>query len=201
VLDRQQSFEEAISTLEDALKRYEADAASMRARFLLADSYRRSALALRDEAADVTFAGELQQIRAEARSRLERAATLYRQLIDEFEDRDPTRLTAIEKLYLRHAYLYEADCYFETLDYQAALKLYEDAAGAFQDTTSSLAAYVQIINCDVFLGRPNEAQAALARALILVDAMPQSSYDESLSPEKREDWRRYFQWLGESELF
>ncbi len=201
VLNRRESFEEAISTLEEALNRYDVDAATSRARFLLADSYRRSALALREEAAEVTFAGELLQIRSEAGDRLGRAATLYRQLIDEFENRDPTTLTPIEKLYLRHAYLYEADCYFETLDYQAALKLYEDAAGSFQDTTSSLAAYVQIINCDVFLGRPNEARAALARALILVDAMPQSSFDESLSPEKRADWRRYFQWLGESELF
>ncbi len=201
VLDRRESFEEAISTLEEALNRYDADVASTRARFLLADAYRRSALALRDEAAAVTFAGELQQLRSESKSRLERAAKLYRRLIDEFEGRDPTTLTSIEKLYLRHAYLYEADCYFETLDYQAALNLYEDAAGSFQDTTSSLAAYVQIINCDVFLGRPNEAQAALARALILVDAMPQASFDKSLSPEKREDWRRYFQWLDESELF
>ncbi len=201
VLDRRHSFEEAISTLEESLNRYGKDRASTRARFLLADAYRRSALALREEAAEVTFAGELQQLRSEAKSRLGRAATLYRLLIDEFEDRDPTALTSLEKLYLRHSYLYEADCYFETLDYQAALKLYEDAAGSFQDTTSSLAAYVQIINCDVFLGRPNEAQAALARALILVDAMPQASFDDSLSPEKREDWRRYFQWLDESELF
>jgi len=62
-------------------------------------------------------------------------------------------------------------------------------------------AHVQIINIHVFLGQPREARAALARALVLVDAIPTEAFAASVSPEQRRDWRRYFDWLGQSELF
>ena len=107
----------------------------------------------------------------------------------------------LEGVYLRHSYLYEADCYFEQRDYRTALKLYEEAASAYSDGPSALAAYVQVINCHVFLGEPHEARAALARALVVTEAIPDVAFVQSVAPEGREDWKRYFQWLGESELF
>jgi hypothetical protein len=81
------------------------------------------------------------------------------------------------------------------------LALYEQAAGTYKDTPSALAVYVQIINSHVFLSQPEEARAALARALVLVDAIPEEVFDRGVSPEKRRDWKRYFEWLGESGLF
>ena len=44
-------------------------------------------------------------------------------------------------------------------------------------------------------------RAALARALVLVDAIPNEAFDTLVSPETRKDWKRYFDWLGRSELF
>jgi hypothetical protein len=86
-------------------------------------------------------------------------------------------------------------------DYSTALKLYESAAAAYADTASALAAYVQIINCHVFLGERAEARAALARAMILTDVIPDVALANGVSPEGRDDWKRYFEWLGKSELF
>ena len=97
--------------------------------------------------------------------------------------------------------MYEADCYFETQQYAKALKRYEEAAGTYKHTASSMAAYVQIINSHVFLGAPGEARAALARALVLVDSLPDGAFADSVSPERRADWKRYFEWLGQSGLF
>ena len=111
------------------------------------------------------------------------------------------QLDRLESVYLRHALLYEADCYFETADYDRALKLYEETAGMFKGSPTGLTAYVQIINCHVFLGQPHEARAALARARNLVDALPEAAFAVAVSPETRDDWRRYFEWLDESELF
>ncbi len=201
VLNRRGMSEQGIATLEEALDRYPDDPRVWRARYLLADCYRRSGLALKDEMTQATFGGELEQMRAESTARLRKASELYRELITEYELRDPGGLTRLEQLYLRHAYLYEADCHFETQDYLAALRLYEDAAGTLKDNTAALAAYVQIINSHVFLGQPNEARAALARAKILVGAIPEEAFVQSVSPEGREDWQRYFDWLNESELF
>jgi tetratricopeptide (TPR) repeat protein len=104
-------------------------------------------------------------------------------------------------MYLRHAYLYEADCFFETQDFRRALKLYEEAAGMYKDSCSALAAHVQIINSYVFLGQPEEARAALARAIVLVDTMPDDAFDNPVSREGRRDWKRYFDWLEQAELF
>lgn len=201
VLNRCADFERAIATLEEALERYPDDPRVWRARYLLADSYRKSGLALKAEIADARFPSEIEQMRADSIGRLQAAQALYRRLIAEYQFRNPAGLNRLERVYLRHATLYEADCYFETQDYRRALKLYEEAAGAYRDTSSALAAYVQMINSYVFLGQPEEARAGLARALVLVDAIPDESFDTGVSSETREDWRRYFEWLGESELF
>ncbi|MBU0718044.1 MAG: tetratricopeptide repeat protein [Planctomycetes bacterium] len=201
VLERRGEFERAIATLEEALDRYPDDPRVWPANYLLAESYRRSALSLKEETAGATFAAQVQQIRAEAARRFGRARELYRASVAEYEVRGVDSLTRLETLYYRHAMLHEADCYFETGNYQQALKLYEDAAGALKDSPSCLAVYVQIINSHVFLGQVDEARAALARARILVDAIPAEAFAKSVSPETREDWKRYFGWLGESELF
>jgi hypothetical protein len=71
----------------------------------------------------------------------------------------------------------------------------------YKDSAAAPGAYVQIINCHVFLGETDEARAALARARVLVDALPEQVFDGSISPETRSDWRRYFAWLSSSELF
>ena len=34
-----------------------------------------------------------------------------------------------------------------------------------------------------------------------VDSVPDEAFDSSLATETRQDWRRYFEWLGESGLF
>ena len=201
VLTRRREYERAITSLEEALERYPEDPRVWRARFLLADSYRQSALALRGEVEDAKFEGEIQQIRAESAARLASARGLYRELIMEYELRGPAGLDRLERLYLRHSYLYEADCYFDGQEYRHALKLYEETVGAYKELPTALAAHVQIINCHVFLGEPREARAALARARVLLDSMSAEVFEESVSPETSEDWKNYFGWLAQSELF
>ncbi len=197
---RRGGFENAVATLEEALDRYPDDPRTVRARYLLADAYRQSGLALKAEVDEVHLPGEIEQIRVEATSRFRQAASLFRRLIELYEKTGSGAPDRLDEIYRRHAYLYEADSYFEMQRYGQALKLYEDAAGMFKDQPAGLAAYVQMINCHVFLGQPEEALAALARVSVLVDDMPQLAFDTSASPETRQDWKRYFQWLSESEL-
>jgi tetratricopeptide (TPR) repeat protein len=140
-------------------------------------------------------------MKAESSARLVEASGMYRQLIESYESRDPSSLSAIERMYLRQARLYEADCYFENGDFVSALRLYEEAAGIFRGTATTLAAYVQIVNCHVFLGQLEPARAALARATILVDAVPAEAFASAISSRSRDDWKRYFEWLENSELF
>lgn len=201
VLNRRADYERAIASIEESLERYPDHEAAPRARFLLADSYRQSALSLKRDLADATFDGEYQQILAASSDRFAKARELYHEMVEEFESRGVSTLNRLDSVYYRHSALYEADSYFETRDYRRALKLYEEAAATFKESTSGLAAYVQIINCRVFLGEHLEARTALARALMLTEALPSRVFQDSVLPEQREDWKRYFEWLGESELF
>ncbi len=198
---RRGDYEQAIATLEEALGRYPDDPRRWQATFLLADAYRQSGLALKGEIVQAKFAEEIVQMRHESQRRFDEAQGLYHRIIAEYEDRGPHDLQGREGIYLKHAYLYEADCFFENQNYRRALELYEQAASLYKDSASALAAYVQMINSHVFLGQPQEARVALARARVLVDAIPDAAFAASISPETRADWKRYFDWLGKSDLF
>ncbi len=201
VYGRQSHYEKSISTLEEASDRYPDDPRVWRSRFLLASAYRRSALALRDDFSDSDFGARIERIRTESSDRLKKARLLYRELIREYEARGSGRLDKLERVYLQHSYLYEADCYFEMQNYRTALGLYDNAAGMFKGSPAALSAYVQVINCHVFLGQPREARAALARAQVLASSLRPEVYAADLSPETKDDWKRYFDWLSESTLF
>jgi tetratricopeptide (TPR) repeat protein len=201
ILNRSGAHERAIASLEEALDRYPRDPRKWPARFQLADAYRKSALKLKRETQDARLKGTIERMKAESSARLVEASGMYRQLIESYESRDPSSLSAIERMYLRQARLYEADCYFENGDFVSALRLYEEAAGIFRGTATTLAAYVQIVNCHVFLGQLEPARAALARATILVDAVPAEAFASAISSRSRDDWKRYFEWLENSELF
>ncbi|MHC5109852.1 MAG: tetratricopeptide repeat protein [Planctomycetota bacterium] len=201
VLSRRGAFEEAIGKVEEAIDRYPSDERIWSAKSLLADCYRQSALALKQEVLKATSAAEIEHMHKEAMKRFDRARALYHEVTEEFSLRNPQLLAPLEAVNLRHGYVYEADCLFEMAQYGEARKLYEEVASRHKDTTTALAAYVQIVNCHVFLGQPEEARSALARARMLVDTMPETAFARSVSPEKRQDWSRYFTWLEDAELF
>jgi tetratricopeptide (TPR) repeat protein len=204
--NRKGRYEEAISVFEEWLDRYGTDhghdaGKAIAVRYLLADSYRQSGLALIRELKETSFTGQREQMQADSMSRLKRARELYRSVVPSFRAGREAVRDSVGGLYLKYSQLYEADCFFEMREYEQALKLYEEVAGVYQDSPTALAAYVQIINCHVFLGQPAEARAALARAEILTDRIADYAFDRALSPETREDWRRYFKWLADAELF
>jgi len=201
VIERRGRYEYAVATLQEAIDRYPEDPRVWRARFLLADSYRQSATALKQDALTADDPTNADRMRGQADDRFAQARNTYRELIDEYELRRSSDLNDLERVYLRHAYLYEADCYFEARMYREALERYDRAAALLRGTPSALAAYVQIINCHVFLGETDEARAALARAEVLADRMKPEAFAESVSPETMSDWKEYFRWLERTNLF
>jgi len=200
VLIRREALEEAIGRLEEALTRYPNDPRALRARSRLADAYRHSALALKQKVGQATSAPEIEQLRKEILHRFHAARGLYRAVIDELAAQNPARLTPMEAYLLRFAHANEADCYFEAGEFREAAQRYAEITALFDHTLTALSAYVQMINCHVFLGEPEQARAALARARMVVDAMPPETFVESLSSETRDDWKRYFEWIEQSDL-
>ncbi|UCG16756.1 MAG: tetratricopeptide repeat protein [Phycisphaerales bacterium] len=200
LLNREGRYEEAISTLEEALRRYADDERAVRGLYLLADSYRLSALALKEDLKDARLLGERENMRKELQRRLLRASELFGELIGRYEAQDESQLSERNSLYLRHARLYQGDCLFELQQYGEALKIFERAAWIYKDSPSSLAAYVQIINCYVFLGQHEEGKAALRRAQYLVKTLPDTAFESAIVAESRAEWKQYFGWIETSGL-
>jgi tetratricopeptide (TPR) repeat protein len=198
LFSRQERHEQAISTLDEILKRYPEDPRRIRALFLLAHAQFKSALAIKAELLEPEFAGESKRLDIERRNRLRRGAELFGEVIADLERRDPQTRAALEQVYLQDARLYEAACLYELDRYQAALERYERAAWLYKDSPAALGAYVQVINCDLALGRREEAQTALRRARYLVDSIPDERFAEAGQFESRDEWRRYFDWVEES---
>jgi len=198
---RQGRFEEAIPRFREALERYPGDARVARAEFLLADAYRQSALALREDLKKAEFVGERRRLEAEHRTRLQEAAELFGQLVRRFEDRDEASLGELERLFLRYGRLYEADCWFEMGRHGEALKRYERAAWVYRDTPSALAAYMQIINCHVYRGEAEQARAALRRARRLLRTVPDEQFRDVALNGSRAEWEQYFNWIDQTNLF
>ncbi len=198
---RQGMFEEAIPLLDEAMHRYADDPRIVKAEFQLADAYRQSGRALRADLTKAELVGERRRLEAEHVERLQEAMALFGQLVHRFEDRAETELDPLERLFLRYGRLYEADCLFDLRRYGPALKKYERAAWIYRDSTSALAAYVQIINCHVYLGQPTEAQAALRRARHLLDTLPDTRFADAALTGARTDWEQYFNWVEQADLF
>ncbi|HEY3242304.1 MAG TPA: tetratricopeptide repeat protein [Phycisphaerae bacterium] len=217
LLARQEEYERAVPVLEEALQRYPEDQRRVRAEFLLGDCYRQSGLALKRELSDrppvpatenatpgapaLPMLGEREQMRAEQSRRLTRAAEIFGSLVAQLEETEEDKLSEPYRQILRHARFYQADCLYETQRYAEALSFYERVAWIYRELPAALTAYVQIINCCIGLGQPQEARAALRRAQYLVRTIPPERFESDVSPETREDWERFFAWVESSGLF
>ena len=193
---RQGRYEEAIPVLEEVLSQHPDDTRAAWATFLIADAFRKSAMAIKEELLKPEFVGESKRMRADFASRMDEAARRFRELIERLKV-DEERLAGLDALYLRDARLYEAACLFELKRYREALALYERAAWIYKDSPAALGAYVQVINCYIFLGRDEDAETSLRRAQYLVETIDEALFQADGKFESRADWRRYFDWVSE----
>jgi tetratricopeptide (TPR) repeat protein len=222
---RTERFEEAVTRLSELTKRYADDKRTPQLLFLMADSYRKSAVLLRKamlakaaeagapqlaastqpasakdaEAALARAAVEKAEGEAAIRDRLTRASDLYDQLIDKFKGAEPQ--AELDKLYCKLSHFYRADCFYDLADYTSAIKLYDAAALRYQDDPSALAAYVQIVNSYFALGKLDDARTANERAKWLLRKMPPNAFDDGGLEMSKEYWEQWLKWTNEAGMF
>ncbi|MCB9851331.1 MAG: tetratricopeptide repeat protein [Phycisphaerales bacterium] len=195
---RQGRHEKAVAVADEILQRYPDDERNARARFLLAHGLYQSAMAIKKDLLSPEFAGESKRLDAERRERLDRSADVFHKLVERLSEKGESKLDALEALYLQDARLYEAACQYELGRYREALALYERAAWLYKESPAALGAYVQVINCDLTLGRREEAETALRRAQFLVNTIDEAQFKEAGQFESRDQWRKYFDWVSET---
>jgi TolA-binding protein len=134
------------------------------------------------------------------KDRLNKAGELYARVIDRFKQAPPQAES--DKLYYKLAHFYRADCLYDLGDYRDAIKLYDAAALRYQEDPSVLAAYVQIINSWMKLGKPDEARAANERAKWLLRQMPANVFQEGGGVEMNKlYWEQWLKWSNDAGVF
>jgi len=199
--------EQAVARLEEFATRYPDDARVTQVRFMMADSYRQSAkqigdrLIAMDEKGDEVGAlpaDRLELVMAR-RERLRKSRTGFDTVVESW--RSAGSLSDLESLYLKLAHFYRADSLFDLGEYAEAIKIYDTAAFRYQNDPSALAAYVQIVNSYVALGRPDEARTANERARVLLRRIPPEAFGENTYNIPREFWDQWLTFAGESRLW
>jgi tetratricopeptide (TPR) repeat protein len=203
---RTDRFEEAVARLEEFTQRYPTDTRIGQLLFIMADSYRKSALALDHQpgpaAADALGnppTPDLVEVAAARRDRLTKAKGFYDRVVDTFHAKVPAN--DIDKLYLKLAYFYRADCLYDMGQYQDSIKLYDSAAFRYQDDPAALAAYVQIVNAYCALGKIDEAKTANERAKWILRRMPADAFKDGAFPMPKEYWAAWLQWTSNAGMW
>jgi tetratricopeptide (TPR) repeat protein len=216
-------YEEAVARAQELTDRYPADEGKPQMIFLMADSYRKSAELLDVKLASaqtassttspltasssgVTTEGsasgaslDVAEVMSAKRDRLAKSRALYDQVIDLYRAAPPS--TDLDKLYQKMAYFYRADDMYDLGSYDEAIKLYDAAAFSYQNDPSSVAAYVQIVNSYIALGKPDEAKAANNRAKWMLQHMPAEAFQDDSFTMPKKYWDQWLQWTSQSGMW
>ncbi|UCG33045.1 MAG: tetratricopeptide repeat protein [Phycisphaerales bacterium] len=194
-------YEKAISMLEERLTRYPNDPRASVTRFVLADSYRLSALALRGDAESPDAGPARLRLLSEHKRRLRRAHDLFAQAAAEFEKERTDLSEKAREEYLHLSLSYQADCLFDLGLYGQALPLYEEISWRRHHSPTALSAYIQIVSCYQRMGQMNEAVTALKRAKQLVGRIPEDRFEQTTGGMTRREWELFLARVEDSPLF
>jgi tetratricopeptide (TPR) repeat protein len=185
-------YEEAVVRLNEMSQRYPHDPRLPQIVFLTADSYRKSA-PLNDFKPAVASMDQ-SDLRVVRRERLGKAKKLYDRLCDMFKETTPS--ADLDKLYLKLAYFYRADCLYDLQSYDEAIAAYDAAAMRYQDDSAALSAYVQIVNAYCEEGRFLEAKRANERAKTLLARMPSEAFNDGAFSMPKAYWQKWLSWTS-----
>jgi len=198
-------YAQAINVLTEAIDRYGDDSQLGKSMFLVADSYRKSGLALdatlQKLEQDPTAKINLQKTSEQRRRYLESAGQYFERAIEAYMRFPEGRRSEQDTMYLRHCWLYRADCSYDLGRYRKAAQLYELAALRYQLTPMALAAFVQLVNCHLEMGNIGEARSTTQRAMWQLREMPDAAFTVGLTKLDRKQWQEWCDWTAQSNLW
>jgi tetratricopeptide (TPR) repeat protein len=191
---RTNRYADAVVRFGEMTQRYPNDARKPQIYFFMADSYRKSVAQLETKPGP-----QADDARAARIERLGKAKKCYDQLIDLF--RDGTPAGEMDKLYLKLAYFYRADCLYDLQSYDDAIAAYDAAAMRYQDDSSALSAYVQIVNAYCEEGKFLEAKRANERAKTLLSRMPADAFNDGAFSMPKAYWQKWLKWTSDAGMW
>ncbi|HSU65233.1 MAG TPA: tetratricopeptide repeat protein, partial [Tepidisphaeraceae bacterium] len=189
-------YDDAVIRLGEMAQRYPNDPRMAQVIFLMADSYRKSAVAIEAKPGSGSID---QDSRVAHRDRIGKAKKLYEKLVDMFHDTNPAG--EMERLYLKLSYFYRADCLYDLQSYEEAITAYDAAAMRYQDDSSALSAYVQIVNAYCEEGKFLEAKRANERAKTLLARMPSDAFNDGAFSMPKSYWQKWLKWTSDAGMW
>ena len=196
---RMGNFDAARNRLEQLAAKYPNDEHAGEVIYLTADCYAKLASLIDDRAASASASAEgnggpeaMERASEVKRQHLARASALFARANEIFRAAPPTDQT--QTRYREASALRHADCAYELGEFADAIALYESAA---TEPANALAAYVQIVNANVALGRMDDARAANERARALMNRMPADAFADGTFPMPRSYWEQWLNWAND----
>ncbi len=185
--------DEAIARIEKTLGLYPEDARGVHLRFRLAESYRASAAGFKTAETD---AGAAQA----KRDRLGSAATEFGKVVGALAARDEDGLSAAEQAELKSAYVQRADCLFEAGRFGEAGPAYAEVLWRYEREPAAVPAALQIVHCNLRLGRRDEAKRGLERVRWLLGKIPAAAFERERAMPGRGYWEELLERFSRSGL-
>ncbi len=200
---QQSNYQQAISTLEQALQRYSDDHRCGQGLFVMARSYQIVAEQLAEQMQQSKDKALADHFRAGWQGNLTDAYKLYEAVVNFYQKDGQADGQADElgRTYLKLSYFYRADCQYDLGNYAAAIELYKQAGDAYEQDCWLPGAYVQIINAYYRMGQDDKIRVTLERMRWLLDNMAQAKGESEFAGVfDRRYWQDWLEWNYSSGL-
>jgi tetratricopeptide (TPR) repeat protein len=190
-------YTETIRRLDEAIARYPNADDIEEARYLAAESYRRSAREVqRQESQEATAEGRLARHR-EWTQLLETGLVRFEQELNAMLVRQEQHpLTPLDDAILRNCFFARGAILFDLGRYQEAIQAYASITNRYQQKPEVLQAYAQIAACYRRLGQNAEARSTLEQAKYALKHLAEGLAFEDTSNYSRQEWGQLFETLG-----
>lgn len=190
-----EKWREAAYHLHEYLLRYPETVERIECHYMLASSYHKLSLELRERLKRPMPTNARRELYRELQMRLDDAANQYRQLQRDLQSlRANSRLDAYGQELYRNTFLEIPHVFFDKGDYIDALDGYRTVATRFPDHVCVLRAYLQMSRCYNRLNQPEEARRQLEQARVILRRLPDEAFTSLSSGMTRDDWSAWIDW-------
>ena len=189
-----QDFTTGVPLLRTAVELYGDSRQGPALRFRWGDALRQSVAEL-DEALKQPLPQSRElALKQERTQRLSTAEGLFDQVVTDLSPESPEDLSKLERVFLRNAYFYRADCAYDQGRFEPAIDFYDEAAKRFRGEPISLVALMQIVNAYCELGQTDSARAVNHRARLQLRGIAEDKFDDPSLPISRRHWEDWLKW-------
>lgn len=188
-------WREAAYHLHEYLLRYPETKERIECHYMLASSYHKLSLELRERLKRPMPTNARRELYRELQMRLDDAVNEYRRLQRVLQSlRANSALDAYGQELYRTTFLEIPHVFFDKGEYIDALDGYRTVATRFPDHVCVLRAYLQMARCYNRMNQPDEARRQLEQARVILRRLPDEAFASLSSGMTRDDWSAWIDW-------